>query len=242
MKQIAAFLLLIFTLPAICAQEVNKSVKFEKTIHDFGKILETGGKVTYRFKFTNVGRDTVVMTFARSGCGCVTPSVPKNPVLPGKSDYVTVSFDPEFRPGKFSKEIAVISNGRKYNRIWVNGEVLPGKHSVAKNHRHTLGLNLYSSNRVLNFASVQAGKEKTLDLSLGNNSDKTMDIKFTLSKSPDEFTVIFPARLTLQSQQAQKIPVKLKMLKEFSGEKTVKLFPHIGGKTLNPIEITVKSK
>ncbi len=242
MKHIAALLLLIFTFSAITAQEVNKSVKFDKTIHDFGKIHETAGKVSYRFKFTNVGRDTVVMTFARSGCGCVAPSVPKNPVLPGKSDYVTVTFDPEFRPGKFSKEIAVISNGRKYNRIWINGEVIPGKHAISKNYRHALGLELYSSNRVLNYATVAPGKEKNMDLSLGNNSDKPMNLTFTLSKSPEEFTVVFPARLTLQPQQAQKIPVKLKMLKEFTGEKKIKIFPHLAGKTLNPIEITVKSK
>lgn len=242
MKPVITFLLLLITFSTLSAQEVNKSVKFEKKIHDFGKISETAGKVSYRFKFTNIGKDTVVMTFARSGCGCVTPSIPKNPVLPGKSDYVTVTFDPEYRPGKFSKEIAVISNGRKYNRIWINGEVIPGKHAIAENYRHNLGLDLYSSNRVLNFATVAPGKEKSMDLSLGNNSEKEMNLTFTLSRSHPEFSVIFPAKLSLKPGQAQKIPVRLKMLKEFSGEKKIKLFPHLNKKTINPIEITVKSK
>lgn len=224
------------------AQEVNKSVKFEKTIHEFGKISETGGKVTYNFKFKNVGRDTVAMTFARSGCGCVTASVPKEPILPGKTGVVTVSYDPEYRPGKFSKEIAVISNGKKYNRIWINGEVMPGKHNIASSYRHNLGGDLYSSYRVLNFATVAPGKEKTIDLTLGNNSSAVMQVNFSLSASYPELSAVFPSKITLQPGQAQKIPVKVKVLKHFAGEKTIKVFPRLGKKNLQAIEITVKSK
>lgn len=242
MKKTILSLLLCFVFSLANAQEVNKSVKFDKTIHDFGKISETAGKVSYNFKFKNVGRDTVALTFARSGCNCVTASVPKEPILPGKTGVVTVTYDPEYRPGKFSKEIAVISNGKKYNRIWVNGEVIPGKHDISKNYRHALGSELYSSYRVLNFATVAPGKEKTVDLTLGNNSAAVMPLTFSLSISYPEISVVFPAKISLEPGQAQKFPVKVKVLKPFNGEKTIKVFPRLGKKVLQAIDITVKSK
>ncbi|MFW5706840.1 MAG: DUF1573 domain-containing protein, partial [Bacteroidota bacterium] len=61
----------------------NPAITFEKTSHDFGKII-TGEKVAYAFRFTNTGDQPLVITGIRSGCGCTVGDYPKDPVKPGE--------------------------------------------------------------------------------------------------------------------------------------------------------------
>lgn len=131
--------LLISICPTAIAQTLNESVRFDEKIHDFGSIGETDGKVTHRFVFTNTGRDTVTLTRARSGCSCVHAEVSRRPVLPGRTGYVDVTFDPDYRPGHFSKEIVVFSTDNRYNRIWVKGDVTPGIHPLTEKYRYDYG-------------------------------------------------------------------------------------------------------
>ncbi len=228
------FISLALLISIFCqAQTVNESVAFEEKIHDFGEISETGGKVTYRFRFTNTGSQPVVMLRARAGCSCVSAQVPSKPVEPGKSDYVTVTFDPNYRPGHFSKEIVVYSGDRQYNRIWVKGDVKAGKHDLSENYRYELGSGLRADYKVMNFGHVTPQLTTTKVLRLANDSADTMRLDF----ETDASGVSAKAGCLLYPGSEASVEIVVRPTEASSDTKTVRLYPVSAGKRLQPIDI-----
>ncbi len=102
------------------------TMKFEETIHDFGNVKEDGGPVTCEFPFVNEGNANLVVISATAECGCTKPSFPKQPVAPGKSGKISVTYNPIGRPGAFSKVITVKTNGKPSKvRLKIRGSVIP---------------------------------------------------------------------------------------------------------------------
>ncbi|HEY8929875.1 MAG TPA: DUF1573 domain-containing protein [Mucilaginibacter sp.] len=98
-------------------------MKFEKEIHDFGKIKK-GDKVTYDFKFTNTGKSPLIITDAVATCGCTKPEWPKTPVKPGEAGSIHVTFDSTGKMGLQDKMITVTANTKpSQNMVHLIGEV-----------------------------------------------------------------------------------------------------------------------
>ena len=99
------------------AQEEQKQTK-EAAISapeeqfDFGTIKEADGPVTHAFTLKNVGNAPLVITRASASCGCTKPKFSTEPIAPGKSTKIEVTYNPAGRPGQFVKTVAVYSNGK----------------------------------------------------------------------------------------------------------------------------------
>ncbi len=116
MKTIA--LLVIVALIGICpatAQDSEKSdnpnepfMKFEKTTHDYGTIYQNSDG-TCEFEFKNTGKEPLILSRPKSSCGCTVPTWPKQPILPGKTDVVKVTYATR-RIGPINKTITIYSN------------------------------------------------------------------------------------------------------------------------------------
>lgn len=90
----------------------------------FGEVAE-GPQVTHEFKFTNNGKEPLVLSNVRASCGCTTPSWPKEPILPGKESTILVTYNTQGRPGPFTKSITITSNASEPNKIiYIKGEVV----------------------------------------------------------------------------------------------------------------------
>lgn len=101
--------LLVALMPVwVCAQKAK--IDFATTSHNFGTINENAGKATFDFSFKNTGNVPLILTNVRAGCGCTTPEWSREPVAPGQTSSIKVSFDPRNRPGAFVKSITVNSN------------------------------------------------------------------------------------------------------------------------------------
>lgn len=108
------------------AQEQKGKITFDKTTHDFGKVNEEVGKVTFVFEFTNTGDAPVIVSNVSASCGCTVPEWTKEPVLPGKKGSVTVTYSTVGRPGPFVKPLTVINNGDPASiALQIKGEVNP---------------------------------------------------------------------------------------------------------------------
>ncbi len=98
-------------------------LKFDRTEHDFGKVIQ-GEKVTYLFRFTNTGKSDLVISSISASCGCTATEYPRTPVRPGQSDIVKVTFDSSGRQGFQNKEITVASNTQPgTTRLYVKAQV-----------------------------------------------------------------------------------------------------------------------
>ncbi|MFM7328089.1 MAG: DUF1573 domain-containing protein [Bacteroidota bacterium] len=85
------------------------ALEFEKTDHDFGTIAE-GQKVSYTYKFKNVGQAPLIIQNAQPSCGCTAPDWTRTPIPVGGTGFVKAEFDSKGKPGANSKTITVTAN------------------------------------------------------------------------------------------------------------------------------------
>ncbi|HWB62708.1 MAG TPA: DUF1573 domain-containing protein [Chitinophagales bacterium] len=99
-------------------------MNFKEDTYVFGQIPE-GPQVTHEFKFTNDGKEPLVLSNVRASCGCTTPSWPKDPILPGKEAIILVTYNTQGRVGNFTKSITVTSNANPTTKIiYIKGQVV----------------------------------------------------------------------------------------------------------------------
>ncbi len=91
-------------------QQTNTTIKFDEISHNFGNVTE-GEIAKYEFRFTNTGTEPLVLTNVQASCGCTTPKWPREPIAPGQSAVITAEYNSNGRPGSFTKNIFVKSNG-----------------------------------------------------------------------------------------------------------------------------------
>ena len=98
-------------------------LSFETEEIDYGTIQQNADGVRI-FKFTNTGKDPIVITQVKTSCGCTVPTYSKEPVLAGASGEIQIKYATN-RIGKFTKTITIMSNASEPNKvIRIKGEVL----------------------------------------------------------------------------------------------------------------------
>lgn len=127
MKKIVLILLLILTAGGVISAAGKAGIKFESTSHDFGTIHEKDGRVTAVFDFTNTGdAPLTIVTVTNGGCGCTKPSFPLEPIAPGKTGEIKITFDPKGRRGEFNRTVKVKTNaGSARKKLTFSGVVVP---------------------------------------------------------------------------------------------------------------------
>jgi hypothetical protein len=91
-------------------------IKFDTEYHDFGTV-PYGGNGTHEFKFTNTGKEPLIISDAQGSCGCTVPTYPKNvPIKPGETQVIKVTYDTK-RPGNFTKTVTVNSNAKTAQKV-----------------------------------------------------------------------------------------------------------------------------
>lgn len=94
------------------AQKQLPVMSFEKEEHDFGTITQGTPQET-SFKFTNTGDAPLIITDAKSSCGCTVPEYPKNtPIAPGETGELLVKFNGSGQ-NQVTKTITVTANTQK---------------------------------------------------------------------------------------------------------------------------------
>lgn len=91
-------------------------MSFDKTDHDFGTIEANTPQETI-FSFTNTGDAPLIITDAKSTCGCTVPEFPKNtPIAPGETGQLLVKFNGSGQ-NQVTKTVTVTANTAKGTEI-----------------------------------------------------------------------------------------------------------------------------
>lgn len=168
---------LVVAFNAAMAQGKSKIV-FEELNHNFGNFKEAEGVKTTTFRFTNKGDVPLVLSNVRASCGCTTPKWTREPVAPGKTGSIDVSYNPKNRPGSFNKSVTVSSNAENSTVILrISGKVEPREKTLAEKYPRKLG-NLRVKSNYLSFAKMKQGDVVTKELELVNDSDKPVEVGF----------------------------------------------------------------
>lgn len=101
------------------------AITFQETHFDMGRVVQ-GSKVDHRFTLTNTGGSALVITDVRGSCGCtVSKEWPREPVPPGSSAEIAVTFDSEGRSGRQDKTVTIVANTVPPSHVLtLSGEVI----------------------------------------------------------------------------------------------------------------------
>ena len=179
MKKILSTLCMALTAVAMIAQQ--PVITFEKTEHDFGKINEADGRVSTVFTFKNEGMTPLVLSNVRASCGCTTPTWTKEPVEPGQEGSITVTYNPNGRPGRFQKTVTITSNASEpTKKVYIKGEVIP-KQSKPSDKMHVVMGDLRMKTKTLDLGTIKKGEMGKGELEYTNSSAAEHSVELAVS-------------------------------------------------------------
>ena len=116
MKKILFFITMMVLSIGLAQAQGKAEIKFDKTTHDFGTFSENNPIVSCTFKFTNIGD---------ASCGCTVPEYTQEPIMPGKTGTIKVTYNGTDKyPGHFKKSITLSTNAKtEMIRLFVEGDM-----------------------------------------------------------------------------------------------------------------------
>lgn len=156
-------------------------VEWLNTDYDFGVINEDDGPCTGEFRLVNKGKKPLKIIEVKPSCGCTATEFTQEKISRGDTAVIKVFFDPEDRPGKFSKGINVFLNDDTLPKILrIKGRVKPSQETLALFFPYHAG-DLYADNINVDFGEVKQGLKKREIIDLYNNGDQPINPSFNSS-------------------------------------------------------------
>jgi len=122
------FLLTLFALALVFqanAQATGPAITFKEKSIDFGDLTQ-GDKVSHTFELTNTGSTPLIISNVAATCGCTVPSWPKEPIAPGKTAKIEVSFNSTGKMGAQNSVVRIYSNASEpIEKVSLISNVLP---------------------------------------------------------------------------------------------------------------------
>lgn len=200
MKKLSAIL---FALALAAGIPAAADVQWLETSHDFGAFDEDLGPATCEFKFVNTSDAPVSILAARASCGCTSPKYSREPVAPGDTATVTVTYDPAGRPGRFSKYVAVDISDNPRVKLIVKGTVVGSAQSVERRFPVTGPAGLKMQRGAVMFGQVKKGHTRTATLDMYNRS--TEPVELSAKDLPGHIKVTFEPAVLAPGEQATAI-------------------------------------
>ena len=120
-------LFILFALASFSALQAKKypEIKFEKTTIDLGTFSMDEPVQKCVFKFTNTGKERLVINQVHTSCGCTVADYPKAPISPGATGEITVTYNGTGKMvGRFKKGIQIYTNCKNdLSRVFIQGEM-----------------------------------------------------------------------------------------------------------------------
>lgn len=117
--------------PALIAQIDTAhytKIEWKDSIINFGT-MKVGDSMHFKFRFKNSGSTPLFIIETRPACGCTITESPKDPIMPGKSSFISATLKSGMHSGEVYKTIAVTTNtkNRSKHTLILHGEILPIK-------------------------------------------------------------------------------------------------------------------
>ncbi|HIP36638.1 MAG TPA: DUF1573 domain-containing protein [Crocinitomix sp.] len=92
-------------------------MSFDNEVYDFGKSYQ-GDKLTHKFKLTNTGTDTLIISDIKKECDCIEVEFKNKKLLPSESAIITITINTSLIPkGITAKKVLIYGNIKENQRI-----------------------------------------------------------------------------------------------------------------------------
>lgn len=92
---------------ASAQEKITDGLEIDKFVHNFGDILLDSGPVSCTFTLKNTGSKPVVIYNVSTTCGCTNVDWTKEPIRPGKTGSVSVTYSNDEGPYPFDKSLTM---------------------------------------------------------------------------------------------------------------------------------------
>ena len=183
-------------------------IKFDKTVHDFGDILESDGPQTCTFTATNVSSKPIAIYEVVTSCGCTDVKWSREPLQPGKTATITTTYKNEDGPYPFDKHLTVYVSGLdKPVILKLRGVVHSKKKSLAELYSaHRLG-DLGIKETEIKIGNMEQGESRSEEITVANIGKSPLSLtfkdispNFSISVSQNPIPAGKTARITLTAK------------------------------------------
>ncbi len=109
------FIAFLFSL-AFFQGNAQSVISFDKETQHLG-FVHQGDTLHFQYKFTNTGNQPLVISDAKVECGCTVVDKPTDPILPGKTGVIKVTFHTNSAIDRQDRTVTVISNAKNAEAV-----------------------------------------------------------------------------------------------------------------------------
>ena len=187
--------IILLTLCGLHAR-AQGSLRFDRTVWDFGTIREADGPVSHTFTARNLSDTPVVIVEVVVSCGCLKPVYSRKPVMPGEQATLEVTYDPSNRPGRFDRQVSVfVAQGEAPLKLSVTGSVVPREKGIEELYPFDAGNGLRAETNFFAFSYLYHDEEAHTSFGVVNTSDREIVLGLQPYRRSGFLSAKVPARL-----------------------------------------------
>ena len=226
---IAAFVLLLSCVCANAQHAVADGLEFDKIVHNFGEILHKSGSVSCTFTLKNSSSKPAVIYNVVSTCGCTDVKWTREPIRPGQSGTVSVTYSNDEGAYPFDKNLTVyLSDVKKPVILKVRGVSIEKKRPVAELypvHYGALGL----KESLIKGGNLEQGNVKSEAVMVANTSNSPITVSF---KDVSENLKLSVSPNPIPAQGTAELAVTVTADRDIWGKNTYWATPLVNGKAV----------
>lgn len=224
----------IISIPGLHAQEkISGNLEIDKTVHNFGDIIHKSGPVSCKFTIRNTGKEPAVIYNVISTCGCTDVEWTREPIRPGQSGTISVTYSNDEGAYPFDKTLTTYtSDSKKPILLKFRGVSIDKPKPLTELYPVSYGpLALRES--LIKCGNLEQGGIKSEAVMVANTSMKPVRIGF--ENTPPQLTIsVSPNPIPAESTAEMSFTVKAD--RTIWGKHTYKVTPTIDGKTYTSSE------
>lgn len=178
-RYIILILMSALSLAAAAQEKIGDNLEIDKSIHDFGDVLIENGPVSCTFTVKNIGQTPAVIYNVVSSCGCTDVKWTREPLRPGSTGKISVTYSNDEGAYPFDKTLTVyFSDVKKPYILKVRGVAHEKKKSLEELYGIRIG-QIGMKETYLKCGNIEQGGMRSDFTTIANLSDKPVKIDFT---------------------------------------------------------------
>ena len=166
------------SLAAYAQEKIGNNLEIDKNIHDFGDVLIENGPVSCTFTVKNIGQTPAVIYNVVSSCGCTDVKWTREPLRPGDSGKISVTYTNDEGPYAFDKTLTVyFSDVKKPYILKVRGVAHEKKKSLEELYGIKIGP-VGIKETYIKCGNIEQGGMRSDFTTIANLSDKLVKVEF----------------------------------------------------------------
>ena len=180
MRRILTYItaLMLGCMTAFAQTRLDNGLEIDRTVHNFGDIMLGSGPVSCVFNLKNTGEKPAVIYNVVTTCGCTDVEWTKEPIRPGMTGKISVTYSNDEGPYPFDKNITVyMSDAKKPLILKLRGVSMAEKKPLEEMYPVHFGA-LGIKETVNKCGNMEQGGRKSEAVVVANISDSPISVTF----------------------------------------------------------------